>query len=1768
MNEFNWVDLSEYGLQVILTKLPNGKKFLVAWGADESNTEQLEQIGFIARKNDPSVMFASREKLGSSFFVKMKQFFPKAKTVKLPVDKVVVPDLKAWATSMRAQESGEINEEKMKADLTELRVELSQDRLLGVNTRDEKVYKTPEGRVCVGADGEVKMMNFKSDKSLFLISGDKRSMLNNTAPSAALIKSVEPFAKEIAQGKIYHFDDMKRIVEIIFDLDDSFDAVTENTQDAGASILRRVETALSLSCEQYAINQLDYENEAELGDAIDSLYERTPRTPASYFGSSSVILNTPLSQADLINKLVMAKEAKSMTITASVPGYLEAILPKSTKILSRISNSGANPQTSDLLSPTSAPNVKFTSAQLSGTIDTDKKQDFLFINEVPHDIAPKTFDSVRYTRGDLYQSAYNLMAMDDDGAAVIAIQEPLNADNKVDGEFKDFLDWLYPRFGVKGVAHVDGDLYGRSGSTNNVRLIYIEGRNLIPELDITPPTELVEVNEHSALRNMSNIWLAEEAKVKVEESKSEDRKVARLSEILTQDNDAIKLKGNEHQRPYLTTSKIQSGGAMVNKDLELATRKAHARLVRDVGDIDAYVAEKLQMTDDQLHRCFFGEQVSSIAQMIYNVENDKPFLLGDAPGQGKGRQLAAIMRFRLLRGETVLFITENSDLFRDIMRDMDDIESAHLIKPYVVDNKKSVTMMDGTVLDEGSAERNDVLLKGHIDTSNYNVLFTTYVQLRPIRDRQRKNGRLKTTYIDSHQLKTIEEVREQNGGLGVISDESHNGASIVGNTNNVMERVLDFDKAAVLSSGTSARHNKNLSFYHRLIDIIPTREDFQEILKKGGKNVTTAFVQMLAEAGMYVRREEDLSKADYRTLKDVTPTPYTKNVIDSVSRVFSLMGTLTRSSQKHVFNNDKEDQLTAMLEKFGGKLGDRSALAMGSSHFTSRFNNLQNQLVNTLSVPTVLENVKKAIQDNEKPIITFSNTGSSFTERYCEKMIAIAEAMEDGNRNVNPILADNVPTKVDGEWVFNRVPSFKEVLYFAIEDVMKFKIDVNNGRNSVYVDLGDLCTDQEGSLAIQQISEELKKSIEAVPNIPFAPIDILYDELSKVGLNCKEITGRKKGFLSTPDGKWTYSFLDKLPKNEVIDGFNNGIVDVALINSAGGTGFSYHAAPPDHKNGKHLDCRQRNMFFLEYLSDVLKQKQIENRTNRKGQIENPIYSSVELDFPVAQMLLSLQNVKRAEFSACVTGSDEADIKLKTSADFMNPVGGKVCMTYLEENPDIADAMGFDVDGFVVDGKYQFDGFQTKFKDALIRLPYDQQAVVYEEIKAAYANEVEYLNSTGNNMQDKSVFDFGAETLQETVISGDVSDFRESAFQTPVKVRQLSYKPQVGMTPEALSANIKEYNLFLQEQVQGHGYESYVDLVDGVSSYLDNNRKSFIEKLQNADPSTINEYDKKIDAVKEILPQLFVGQVVTLTDRFDKTASATDGVIVHPKFKPKNPLEWSFFVMKPGDDYGEFFRVRDIVKENIKNKELGDKADEPSIRFTGREFSMNSDLARQFKSAKSKYATKTRTALVGNPIEMITIALDIGSGTSGKYTADDGTVHNCVMMPKGMTFDQVVYRPQKLSSADMALKYFAHNLNSTGKFGSIEQVTIDTSSTGYSQTQDVKLTVNNSSDDLIICYPKNKKHGGPFKDSTFNSALGSGAVIEGKKAYNVATTDLSNLDSVLRFLYDNDIKLKSGGKLSNFENSIKNGEIVVETRDVVKAFSDTSYLDEPENNMTV
>lgn len=99
--------------------------------------------------------------------------------------------------------------------------------------------------------------------------------------------------------------------------------------------------------------------------------------------------------------------------------------------------------------------------------------------------------------------------------------------------------------------------------------------------------------------------------------------------------------------------------------------------------IDEFVTEELGYDSiEEMHKALAAEQVDSVAMAIHQMKQGNALIIGDQTGVGKGRQMAALIRWAHLQGKKPVFITQKADLFTDIYRDLVDIGSGDL-RPFI-----------------------------------------------------------------------------------------------------------------------------------------------------------------------------------------------------------------------------------------------------------------------------------------------------------------------------------------------------------------------------------------------------------------------------------------------------------------------------------------------------------------------------------------------------------------------------------------------------------------------------------------------------------------------------------------------------------------------------------------------------------------------------------------------------------------------------------------------------------------------------------------------------------------------------------------------------------------------------------------------------------------------------------------------------------------------------------------------------------------------------
>ena len=146
---------------------------------------------------------------------------------------------------------------------------------------------------------------------------------------------------------------------------------------------------------------------------------------------------------------------------------------------------------------------------------------------------------------------------------------------------------------------------------------------------------------------------------------------------------------------------ILSLGATIPEQLSEETSHALLKLKEALhGDVSGYVANRLNLSPEELAMALAQEQVEGVALAIYNIEaRSQSVIIGDQTGIGKGRQAAAMIRYGMLAGYLPIFLTDRYTLFSDMYRDCKALGIMNA-RPLILNQKVSVVDFDKIIEDE------------------------------------------------------------------------------------------------------------------------------------------------------------------------------------------------------------------------------------------------------------------------------------------------------------------------------------------------------------------------------------------------------------------------------------------------------------------------------------------------------------------------------------------------------------------------------------------------------------------------------------------------------------------------------------------------------------------------------------------------------------------------------------------------------------------------------------------------------------------------------------------------------------------------------------------------------------------------------------------------------------------------------------------------------------------------------------------------------------
>lgn len=803
----------------------------------------------------------------------------------------------------------------------------------------------------------------------------------------------------------------------------------------------------------------------------------------------------------------------------------------------------------------------------------------------------------------------------------------------------------------------------------------------------------------------------------------------------------------------------------------------------NIGDVDQFLVDQLGYSSkDELFSYLAAEQIDSVSLAINQMNKGNGFIIGDMTGVGKGRQGAALIRYAVRKGYNPIYFTQKPALFSDNYRDLADIGSGEL-RPFIIaSDPKNAAITDaaGNVVHKLPSEKErrrvfDYILKNGKLPEEYDYVITTYSQINNgtkeyeakedgIQQKDKSYKKKSPSAADKSGQERRDVIQALSKGNIIILDESHTAGGSGGGSM-YMQYIMPEVKGVTFLSATFAKRADNMPIYAMKTDLSKSGispQDMIEAISQGGVTLQEIMSKQLVQSGQMIRRERSFQGVtiDWMQVSEEEDAVQRKQ-FDEVSSIFSDI----RAFQK--------DYITPIVQGISEELseeGGYSDLQQGTSElgvtntpFASKMNNLVNQLLFSLKADAVANRVIENLKNGFKPVISFTNTMEGFLD----------EAPKD--------------TPMD------KVPNFSATLMRALDGVMRYTETNLKGEK-----VNESFTVTDLSEAGQNRYYEIKSKIEHLSaDLPISPMDAIKIKIQNAGYKVGEITGRTLEMVQDENGKYIIQNRKDRDKKSAARDFNNGQLDVLMVNKSGSTGISLHASP------KFEDQRQRVMVFAQFQSDINDEVQMRGRIDRTGQKFRGKYEYIMSSIPAEQRLQMMFKAKLKSLDANTTSSQKSKFNEMEVVDYLNKYGDEVTWQYMIEHPELSEKLGDPLNMLSESGEEsntddasgaKKEGCAAKIARYLPFLPVKEQEEVFKEITDAYSVKIQLLNDAGENDLEITTMPLKAKTISKKIWkpgtepnSGNA--FADNTYLEEVEVDVLK-KP---MKAEEIRSTVKRMN---------------------------------------------------------------------------------------------------------------------------------------------------------------------------------------------------------------------------------------------------------------------------------------------------------------------------------------------------------------------------------------
>ena len=1061
-----------------------------------------------------------------------------------------------------------------------------------------------------------------------------------------------------------------------------------------------------------------------------------------------------------------------------------------------------------------------------------------------------------------------------------------------------------------------------------------------------------------------------------------------------------------NQVSYTPHSRATAVGTLVPRAMAQAIEDSIDRVEAQVGNVDEFVAEQLEMDPETLREQFSGEQIDALVLAIRNAEEGKGFIIGDQTGVGKGRVVAAMIKYALNTGKIPIFVTEKPNLYSDMIRDLDDIgmtdelgldtakpkifitNSGESIPYTLIRTVKGEVTENNLTLKPAKSSGLDAVMKQMIekdDLGNYKVIFTTYSQLQTVKGKTTERQNFIKHFGAGNYM--IFDESHNAGGAGADPSKENKEAGAVGQGRSAFVRDLVKNaNGTFFSSATYAKRPDVMDLYSStdMKLAVDNISQLSDAIKAGGIPMQQTVANMLTQVGQYIRRERTFAGVSYDTQETKVDKDTAENMATSMRDILA-------------FSREKEGVVKGLqksLDKQGARAGlEGEKTTVQSANFGSIMHNLIDQMLLSLKSQDSVRHAIERLKAGEKVVMTVSNTMGSFLQSYADDMqIGVGDPVE---------------------------LSFADLYIRYLEKQRMVTIKKPGGQKEEY-----RLTDEDLGPNLTQRYNEIRDFIRdaGFGSAPISPIDYMHSELRKVkikdldgnerNIKTEEITGRTVT-LNYESGRPLLTSRSANIKQRVnaVKAFNSGTADVIILNQAGSTGLSLHASI------KVKDQRKRHMIIVQPEKNIDTHMQMLGRVHRTGQVIPPAYSQMMADIPAEMRPAAVLLKKMASLSANTTASRKSAVSAEGAVDFMNDYGGQVAQEYLRDNPDVYQDLGGEKITQLKDNVEEADETDIRRLTGYIPiLPIKQQEEVYKDLIERYNDLIEREDSMGSNKLEAKSKDLDAQTISSKPITddkGDPSLFAQPAFMERVDIKR----------------TVKPYSKDEVQEMVKTNSDTYKADPKNKTSEIDTKAKAFSREqiadaqAREADPVRItameNQFQSQLNHIKSIIYNYPIGSNVSIKN--------TNGVFVYgvvtnieQKGKTKNPVagsDWKMtLALANGDDKSlslTFSQIGTRYQLAVQNE----------VQYLNPETLQNERIGlRDVFDRGATVRREKRWMVTGNILSGFAAVNNMGEILS--YTKNDGTTAQGVLMPRTFDFEKEQKNaPIRLKSVADVMRFF-------------------------------------------------------------------------------------------------------------------------------------------------